>query len=165
MNPDITSQIASEKRNLATLKAELMGSLTKLTTEIATLVESYENEATVIIMRMMHLKSVESVLSSLSESPISNFDGNEALISPKTVTVAPAKQRGTMTVTEFILDLLERSSPIAARDIDEAVIASGWSKAASDKARVGLKKDGFATAEKRMWSITDKGKEKTMIVT
>lgn len=65
------------------------------------------------------------------------------------------------SAADLILGKLARSrTPVPTGDLDDIVIGEGLSKAASEKAKYLLKKEGYATAEKRRWSITKEGRKK-----
>ena len=59
---------------------------------------------------------------------------------------------------EVILRALLEGS-LHATDVDTAVIREGWTKAASEKAKSLLRREGLVAAVKRRWSITPRGRK------
>lgn len=65
------------------------------------------------------------------------------------------------SAADLILGKLARSrTPVPTGELDNIVIGEGLTKASSDKAKYLLKKDGYATAVKRRWSITEEGRKR-----
>lgn len=47
---------------------------------------------------------------------------------------------------------------MSAKEIDEVVMAEGWSRSMSEKAKAHLKKAGLAMNQSRVWFLTDEGR-------
>ena len=70
----------------------------------------------------------------------------------------PASDEGKPTAKELILTALRDRGPLSTNALDEVVMGAGWSKFAADKAKTLSKRNGFTTSDKRIWSITPKGR-------
>lgn len=149
---DISSQILIVEQTLREADRRLGTSIDLITNECANKIKEavalHEREVGLARVRLAALQSARSMIDGIE---IGHAE-DEPVMSP-----IPHRQG---TVADFILDMLaEADHPISSRDIDERVMSTGRTKAASDKAKMLIKRNGWASVTKRLWIITDSGRE------
>lgn len=150
MNEELAAKVLAAVA--ATVKATISDNTTKIQKAITGALERDHARR----IRLAGLEVAASV------SPAHQHSGAEAVSSSDVSSVDPAQDdTPRKSAADLILAKLARSrTSVPTGELDDIVIGEGLSKAASEKAKYLLKKDGYATAEKRRWSITQEGRRK-----
>ena len=100
-------------------------------------------------LRLSHLKAAQA-----GETADPPFESAEAS-SNAVMLVEEAKP----SAKELILTALRDRGPLSSNALDAVVMGAGWSKFAAEKAKTLSKRNELTTSDKRIWSITAKGKK------
>lgn len=149
----LAAEIAETERQIAAVDRVFEDRIEAAQKEMMATIRSAASQADAakssLRLRLSHLKAATT-------------DGAQIEL-PKSVQHLPEVAKGRSsraTARELILKALRDQGPLSTNALDVVVIQQGrWTKAASDKAKLLAKRDGLATNEKRIWSITTKGEE------
>lgn len=167
---DLDFEIAEIRKKLDLSSSDLAQVVSSLNKEVAAHVQAAITEGAVKIQ-----KAIASNLERdhMLRIRLSGLEVAASASSDQQLSTPPAVPRGTISRIEYaheassrksaadlILERLANSrNPVPTGDLDSIVIGGGLTKASADKAKYLLKKNGYATAVKRRWSITDVGRK------
>ncbi|MGU3659082.1 hypothetical protein [Methylobacterium fujisawaense] len=149
----LAAEIAETERQIAAVDRVFEDRIESAQKEMMATIRSAASDADAakssLRLRLSHLKAAMA-------------DGSQ-IGAPKSMQQLPELTQGRTsrpTARELILRALRDQGPLSTNALDGIVIQQGgWTKAASDKAKLLAKRDGLATNEKRIWSITAQGEE------
>lgn len=143
---NLLSEIEQAEAEVDALAARLASAFARIDAEAhrqrMLVVEELDRERADLHSRLHHLRALARI-----PEPHPRIGDVEPVVAPRRRT------------TEIVLRLLaDEAEPVSAGDIDAAIIAGGWSKAASDKTKKRLKDLGLIDSDKRHYIITEKGR-------
>ena len=140
----LSEEIAATRQKLESLGVETEKAVRQIqneaTTRVLGVVRDAEMAKTTLALRLAHLQAAA---------------GDEGAAAPEPAAAKPAAPKGS--AGDLILAALAARGPLPSSRVDAAVIGAGLTKAAADKAKQTLKKNGLVTSEKRIWKITEAG--------
>ncbi|MCO4054953.1 MAG: hypothetical protein HEQ16_13085 [Bosea sp.] len=78
---------------------------------------------------------------------------------PEVVVANPSGARPRRPALTLMWNALKEGNK-SAKEIDDMVMAEGWSRSMSEKAKAHLKTAGLALNQSRVWFLTDEGRRK-----
>ena len=150
MSHILDTAIQETRGRIAAIDASVVASIQSIQADAATKIATAVKEAAAnragLAVQLLHLEAAYGCTSTLPQATV--------------VEAASAAPTPRPSARDVILSVLSADGPLPAAKLDAAVIAAGWTKAASTKTRSILKHRGLATSDRRIWMITEAGREK-----
>ena len=159
---DLASQIEEVRSEMGRTTSQILSVIEKATRDVQRVSDrSLAIVREAVIAGAIREEKLHKRLAKLEVMAKLQPDDEEAALTAKPDPERPSSEQPKRSASEIILFKLASSrQPVPTGDLDEIVVEEGLTKSAAEKAKYHLKKDGFATASKRRWSITVAGRKK-----